>query len=72
MPTHHDEIAVIEQRLSALEQKVKEEQDELKPMLMLFHLGKLLGRVILILIGAATGIITLYTAAGDFFGRHFK
>ena len=68
----HDRIEELEDRLAKLEAEVEGEKSAVQPLLELYVTGKVIGRTAIILAGAASGIIAIWSAIGDYIGRHWK
>ena len=57
-------------RIVDLERKLKEEREQVKPLLDLYNAGKIIGRILVILGGLVVGIVTIGSAVVGWFNGH--
>ena len=62
----------IESHIETLEKQVSKFEDELEPMVAFFNAGRMMGRILFIVGGIITGIVSIWAGLSNWFSVHLK
>ena len=61
-----------ERRITYLEEKIKDDEAEVRPILNFWNASKIVGKIFIIIGGMIAGAVAVWSTIGDFFVRHWK